>query len=109
MIGRRKAAFFGFGLALVLLAAPTSRATDFNPELWEFTGLPENPTPRNVYDCTLCTFEQFLAVPNWDRNTSEGNARIFLPDEGTNVPPIPDSGTALSLDLVPEIEGDVTS
>jgi hypothetical protein len=110
VIGHLKAALLGLGWALALLVAPTSKATDFNPELWEFTGLPENPTPRNVYACTLCTFEQFLAVPlpgpNWDRNTSEGNARIFLPDEGTNVPPIPDPGTALSLDLVAEIEGD---
>ncbi len=103
---RRKFAILGVGLAWALLAPGVSNATSFNPELWELTG---GPT-RNVYSCTLCTFEQYLAAPlpgpNWDRNASEGNPRVFLPDAGTNVPPMAPPGTAMSLDLVPEIEGD---
>ncbi|MDE0887370.1 MAG: hypothetical protein OSB70_17745 [Myxococcota bacterium] len=35
----------------------------------------------------------------------EGNRRLFFPD-AANVPPVPPPGTAWSLDLVPEIEGD---
>ena len=103
---RRKFAILGVGLAWALLAPGVSNATSFNPELWELTG---GPT-RNVYSCTLCTFEQYLAAPlpgpNWERNASEGNPRLFLPDLGTNVPPMAPPGTPLSLDLVPEIEGD---
>ncbi|MFP8875289.1 MAG: PEP-CTERM sorting domain-containing protein [Myxococcota bacterium] len=103
---RRKFAIFGVGLAWALLAAGVSNATSFNPELWEGTG----GGTRNVYTCAECTFEQYLATPlpgaNWSRNASEGNARLFLPDVGTNVPPIAPPGTPLSLDLVPEIEGD---
>ena len=86
-----KVTTLGLGWALALLTAAAAAATDFNPELRERTGLNGNP-PWNVYTCKLCTFEQFLAVP--------------LPDELTNVPPVPVPGTALSLDLVPEIEGD---
>jgi len=101
-----KQALVGVWLAWALLAASTANATSFNAELWEGTG---GPT-RNVYTCTLCTLEQFLAAPlpgpNWTRNTSQGNPRLFLPDAGTNVPPMAPPGTALSLDLVPEIEGD---
>jgi len=97
----------GVGLAWALVAAGTSSAQNFNSELWEFTG--GNPAERNVYKCWDCTFEQVLAVPlpgdNWDKNVSEGNRRLFFP-EATNVPPLVPPGTALSLDLVPEIEGD---
>jgi hypothetical protein len=97
----------GVGLAWALLVAGTSSAMNFNSELWEFTG--GNAAERNVYKCTACTFEQVLAVPlpgpNWDKNVSEGNRRIFFPD-ATNVPPVPPPGTPFSLDLVPEIEGD---
>ena len=97
----------GVGLAWALLVAGTSSAQNFSSELWEFTG--GNAAERNVYRCTACTFEQVLAVPlpgdNWDKNVSEGNQRLFFP-EATNVPPSAPPGTALSLDLVPEIEGD---
>jgi len=96
----------GAGLVGALLAAGVSNASSFNPELWEDTGAPT----RNVYICHACTFEQYLATPlpgpNWSKNASEGNARLFLPDQGTNVPPTVPPGTALSLDLVPEIPGD---
>jgi hypothetical protein len=78
-----------------------------NSELWEFTG--GNPAERNVYKCEACTFEQVLAVArptdNWDKNVSEGNRRLFFP-EATNIAPEVPLGTALSLGLVPEIEGD---
>ena len=88
-------------------SSSTSSAQNFNAELWEFTG--GNAAERNVYKCTACTFEQVLAVPlpgdNWDKNVSEGNRRLFFP-EATNVPPPAPPGTPLSLDLVPEIEGD---
>ena len=99
-------ALVGIWLAWALLVASTASATSFNAELWELTG----GATRNVYTCTLCTFEQYLAAPppgsNWARNSSAGNPRLFLPNEGTSVPPVPPPGTALSLDLVPEIEGD---
>ncbi len=96
----------GVGLACLLLVAGAASAQNDNSELWEFTG--ENPAARNVYKCWDCTFEQELAVPlpgpNWDKNISEGNRRLFFP-EATNVAPEP-PGVALSLDLVPEIPGD---
>lgn len=93
-------------IALLLSAASSAQAQSFNPELWELTG---GPT-RNVYTCDACTFEQYLGTPlpgsNWARNASEGNPRLFLPDFATNVPPIVSVETPLSLDLIPEIEGD---
>jgi hypothetical protein len=101
------------GWAFALLIAGGSGAQEFDPdqnfnsELWEFTG--ENPAARNVYKCTECTFEQALAVPlpgdNWDKNVSEDNRRLFFPDATNDAPSAP-PGTALSLDLVPEIPGD---
>ena len=106
---RRKMAILGVGLAWTLLSAGVSNAMNFNNELRELTGTPGNYS-ANVYTCPSCTFEQFLAVPlpgeDWDKNASEGNARLLLADQGTNVPPVPPPGTPASLDLVPEIEGD---
>ena len=103
---QKKLALVGFCLAWALLAAPTANATSLNAELWEGTG---GPT-RNVYTCTLCTFEQFIATPlpgsNWSKNVSQGNRRLFLPDSGTSIPPTLPPGAASSLDLVLEIEGD---
>jgi hypothetical protein len=106
---RRKCALIGVCFVGALLAASTANATSFNLELRELTGGTANPFARNVYLCPLCTLEQFLAVPlpgpNWEKNASEGNARLFLPDESTNIPPTPPLGTPLALDLVPEIAG----
>lgn len=50
-----------------------------------------------------------LPGPNWTRNVSEGDNRLFLPDSATNTPPTADvlpPGTDMDLDLVPEIAGD---
>ena len=103
---RLKCATLGLVLPFALLTAGVSSATDSNPELWEFTG----QVSRNVYRCLSCTFEQFLATPlpasNWEKNASAGNQRLFLADEGTNIPPAAPPGTLASLDLIPEIEGD---
>jgi len=92
-----------------LLASSASHALSLNLELWELTG-GANPFPRNVYLCALCTPEQFAAVPlpgpNWQKNVSDDDARLFLPDSATNTPPVPDPGVATALDLVVELPGD---
>ncbi len=102
----RQTLHLGAVLIWSLLVVSAPHAMGFNPELWEMTG---GPT-RNVYTCSACTFEQYLNTPlpgsDWARNASEGNPRLFLPDFGTSVPPTVPAGTALSLDLIPEIEGD---
>lgn len=82
---------------------------NFNAELWEFTGPGGTGAARNVYKCTLCTFQQALDTPlpgvNWDKNISEGNRRLFFPSS-TNIAPDVGPEIEISLDLVPEIEGD---
>ena len=103
----RKCLFFGVWVAGALLAASTANAVSYNLELRHLTGGSANPWARNVYICHDCTLEQFLAVPlpgpNWEKNSSAGNGRLFLPDEGTNIPP--PGGILTSFDFVPEIPG----
>ena len=100
----------GVAILAVLGAATAGHAQNTNLELRELTGGPADPFARNVYLCPDCTLEQFLAVPlpgpNWEKNASEDNARLFLPDFATNDPPPPTPGTAISFDFVPEIPGD---
>ena len=104
-------AFIRFAAAaLVLLGGPVaSQAMSFNLELREL--LPaENPAARHVYTCNACTLEQFNAVPlpgpNWEKNATDTSARLFLPDSGTNTPPVLDPSVATGLDLIAEIPGD---
>ena len=103
---RLKLTILGVALAFPLLVPGAASAASFNPELWEFTGV----AARNVYKCFACTEEQYFDTPlpasNWARNSSEGNPRLLMADSGTNIAPIPPPGTAASLDLIPEIEGD---
>ena len=100
----------GLLLAAITIGwAPSAAAQDFALQFYELTG-GANPAPRNVYLCGECTLEQFLDIPlpgpNWERNVGEDTgARITLPDDVVNTPPIPDPGTPQTLDLVPEIPG----
>lgn len=105
----RKCELFGVLVVGALLAASTANALSYNLELRHKTGGSANPFERNVYTCDDCTNEQFLAVPlpgpNWEKNASEGNLRLFLPDVGTNTPPPTPPGTFSSFDFVAEIPG----
>ena len=94
---------------LVLLGGSVGAgATSFNLELREL--LPaENPAARHVYICQDCTLAEFNAIPlpgpNWEKNATDTSARLFLPDSGTNTPPVLDPSVPTELDLVPTIPG----
>jgi|GEM_PF-6277396 len=94
---------------LVLLGGVTrAGAISMNLELRQ--RLPaENPAAKLVYLCQDCTLAQFAAIPlpgpNWEKNATATSARLFLPDSGTNTPPVLDPSIPTELDLVPEIPG----
>ena len=104
----RKCVFSWVWVAGVLLVASTASALSYNLELRLKTGGSANPFARDVYICPDCTPEQFLAVPlpgpNWEKNSFQGNLRLFLPVEGTNIPP-PNPPFFTSFDFVTEIPG----